>query len=114
RFLGMRFGPRQGGLPTRDVTVRVDPQGQVTHYSESRGDLRVTPPGVSTPAAVEDPGDRSSFTIDVAAGAALLTNQRPGATPERLMARGGSSLLDAVSLGVPRNTIVRILTECAT
>lgn len=113
RFVGMRFGPRQGGLPTRNVTVRVDAQGRVTHYSESRGDLRVTPPGVTTLAAVDDPRDRSSFSIDMAAGAVLLTNQRPGATPERLVARGSSSLLDAASLGVPRNTILRILSECA-
>lgn len=114
RFVGMRFGPTQGGLPTRVVTVRLDAQGRVTHYSESRGDLRVAPPGVATPAAVDDPRERSSFSIDVAAGAVLLTNQHPGATPERLMARGDSSLLDAASLGVPRNTIARILTECAT
>jgi hypothetical protein len=110
---GMRFSTSRSGLPERLVAVRVDAQRQVTHYSESRGDLRVAPPGVTPPRPVTDPGDRTSFTIDPAAGVAILTNQPAGAAPEQLLARGGTALLDAPTLGHPRTVAQRILSECA-
>ena len=111
RAYAMHFGPRNG-LPVRTLSVQVDPGGNAIQYSDSRGDLRVPPPGITAPQPVSNPGDRTSISLDLLRGLAVMWNVRANGATEQLSARG-PNLLDAVSLGTPRLLIARMVRECA-
>ena len=112
RAFAMHFGPRSG-IPIRTVSVQVDPAGNPIQFSDSRGDLRVPPPGVVAPQPISNPGARTSITLDLLRGMALMWNVSASGTSEQVSARG-PNLLDAASLGTPRLLIARMVRECAT
>ncbi|HRP07084.1 MAG TPA: hypothetical protein PLL69_01225 [Gemmatimonadales bacterium] len=113
RGYAMRFGP-DGGLPVRSVIVQLDGQGNVIKFSDSRGDLRVPPPGVEPPRPIANPGARTSISLNLLSGIGFLWNHGPDGTVQEVSVFGGADLLDAPSLGRPRLIIERIVRECGT
>ena len=68
--------------------------------------------GITAPQPVSNPGDRTSISLDLLRGLAVMWNVRANGATEQLSARG-PNLLDAVSLGTPRLLIARMVRECA-
>ena len=112
RAYAMRFGPRNG-IPIRSVSVQMDPSGNPIQFSDSRGDLRVPPPGILAPQPINNPGARTSISLDLLRGMAVMWNVSAVGVAEQVSARG-PNLLDAASLGTPRLLIARMVRECAT
>lgn len=110
RSLQMRFGPRNG-IPTRTIRVQFDPQGTPISYGESRGDMRVAPPGVTPPVPVDRPGARTEIHLDLLRGVAIVENVRPDGTFDRQMATG-PDLLHATNLGPPSAMVELMRKEC--
>lgn len=103
RGVSLRFGTVDSA--SRVVTAVWDSAGHLRRYSDARGDLR----GPRIPSA--QLGSRTTITIDVAKGVALLLNEAHGAS------RGGSLItaaaaLDEPRLGPPRRWLARLHVQC--
>jgi hypothetical protein len=112
RAYSMHFG-RPGAIPIRTVTVQVDQLGTPIQFSDSRGDLRVPPPGVAPIQKVNNPGARTAITLQLLHGIAILINQPVDAPAEQFSATG-PDLLNARSLGTPSLLIARMIRDCGT
>lgn len=107
----MRFGPLREIRAARMVTVSVNAEGQVIRFSDTRGDLRVLPPGMVADRPIADPGPRTTINIDLQNQMAVVMNQPPdGPTARHLIQDDG--LLDADNLGRPVVAIERVMREC--
>jgi hypothetical protein len=111
RQLEMQWG--EGMPPRRSVRVDLDAAGTPVRYNESRGDMRVPPPGVTPPGPIPDRGARSDVSMDLIAGRVIVFNVLADGTGEQ-MAAAGRNLLEAESLGRPIDLVRRMIRECGT
>lgn len=111
RALAMRFGTGPGTPHSRLVHVTLDAAGAPLMYADSRGDMRMPPPGIEPRQPITDPGPRTDISVDVVHGAAIVINRQADGAVDRMMA-SGDQLLDAASLGTPSTVIARIIREC--
>lgn len=86
----------------RRVTVRLDPSGNLTSYSDMRGDL------VSSD---ERTGDQTVVAINFVQGHALGTN-RPAAGPPSSLRVPVDEALDSEKFGNPRAMIDEVVSRC--
>lgn len=111
RRFEMRWG-QPGQPPRRTARVDLDAAGTVVRYHESRGDMRVPPPGVAAPQPVADRGARTDISIDGLQGTALVLNVHVDGSSDQ-QAASGPDLLEATSLDRPITLIQRMTQECA-
>ncbi|MFI5228886.1 MAG: hypothetical protein ACHQWU_07440 [Gemmatimonadales bacterium] len=99
----LRFATHDG--VGRVVSAVWDSAGHLRRYNDARGDLR----GPPNPIAARGP--RTTITIEVAMGMALLVNEDHGRTPGSLMSTVNDALA-ADNLGPPRKLLARLHTQC--
>ncbi len=103
RGVSLRFGSVDS--VSRVITAVWDTSGQLRRYSDARGDLR----GPPLPRAQR--GARTTITIDVAKGVALMLNDAHGASRGTSMVAAAAAL-DARYLGPPRRFLALLHAQC--
>ena len=106
----LRFATHDG--VGRVVSAVWDSAGHLRRYNDARGALRGEL-GWSPPPLPAAPGPRTTITIEVAMGMALLVNEDHGRTPGSLMSTVNDALA-ADNLGPPRKLLARLHTQCGT
>jgi hypothetical protein len=103
RGVSLRFGTVDSA--SRVVVAVWDTSGHLRRYTDTRGDLRGPPVPISRREA------RTTITIDIVKGVALLENQAHGTSQGGSMITAAAAL-DAPRLGPPRELLARLHTQC--
>jgi hypothetical protein len=103
-----------GSRAARRVTVRFNTSGDLTYYSDRRGEIslgRVVRQSDGTMRVDVPAGRRTEIDINLVTGAAIARNAGGGA-PEESFIGEAAQMLDAENLDYPRKTAAMIRERC--
>lgn len=109
RTLLMMEFPAASRAERRGIYLELDADGNPTLYNDNRGD-NSRPTGLD---GSDTMPPRTTISIMMGQGNAMLVNEGGGKKPEHYMVRSGR-FMTAKSLGNPQETIARVIRECTT